>query len=74
MKSPAAEWVLGIGYLAVLDGIRAHGEADEDTLSEVVRGYVARHPSGQRIFATVLLAGGIGLYRHIVNPINKEKS
>lgn len=73
MKSPAAEWVLGIGYLAVLDAIRARGEADEDTLSEVVRANVSRHPNGQRIFAAVLLAGGITLYRHIVDPLNKEK-
>lgn len=37
MQSPPAEWVLGIGYLAVLDYLRARGEADGNTLSECTR-------------------------------------
>ena len=72
MKSPAAEWTLGIGYLAVLDLIRAHGEADADTLSEVLRNLVARHPNGERLFAAGLLVGSIALYRHIVDPLKES--
>lgn len=72
MKSPPAEWALGIGYLAAIDLVRAHGEADDDTLSEVIRGHVARHPHGERLFAAVLLASGLWFHRHIVNPL-KEK-
>lgn len=74
MKSPAAEWVLGIGYLGVLDAIRAHGEADQDTLSEVVRDLVARHPHGHRIFAALLLIGGVGLFKHIVDPLKEKRT
>ena len=73
MKSPGAEWVLGIGYLAAIDVIRARGEADDDTLSEVIRGHVARHPHGERMFAVAVLATGIWFHRHITAPL-KEKS
>lgn len=72
MKSPAAEWTLGIGYLAVLDIIRAHGDPDDDTASEVIRGLVARHPHGHRLFAGALLVGSIALYRHIVDPLKEN--
>lgn len=65
MQSPPAEWALGIGYLAVLDYVRSRGDADGDTLSEVVRGYVDRHPAGRPAFAAALTTGSLILYRHI---------
>lgn len=73
MKSPAAEWTLGIAYLGTLDLLRARGEADEDTLSEVIRAGVARHPAGRHALAAVLAVGSLAFYRHIVDPL-KEKS
>lgn len=72
MKSPAAEWTLGIAYLGTLDLLRARGEADDDTLSEVIRGLVARHPLGSHALAVALAAGSVAFHRHIVNPL-KEK-
>lgn len=72
MKSPGAEWVLGIGYLAALDVIRAHGEADDDTLSEVLRGHVARHPHGKRLFAAAVLSLGIWFHQHITSPLKEQ--
>lgn len=69
MKSPAAEWTLGIAYLAALDYMRARGEADDDTLSEVIRGLVARHPRGSQALAVALAAGSVAFHRHIVNPL-----
>lgn len=72
MKSPGAEWVLGIGYLAAIDVIRAHGEADSDTLSEVIRDVVGKHPHGERLFAVALLASGIWFHRHITTPLKEN--
>lgn len=72
MKSPGAEWVLGIGYLAALDIIRAHGDPDDDTLSEVVRGYVASHPAGRHALAAALAVGSLTFYRHIVDPLKEQ--
>lgn len=37
MQSPPIEWSVWIGSLVLIDYIRAQGEADKDTLSEVVR-------------------------------------
>lgn len=74
MKSPPAEWALGIGYLAALDLLRAHGEADQDTLSEVIRVAVDRHPLGRHALAFGLAAGSIAFFHHIVDPLIKEKS
>ena len=69
MHSPPMEWGLGIGYLALLDALRARGEADEDTLSEVVRSLVARHPLGRYVLAAGLAGGSVAFWRHIVNAI-----
>lgn len=69
MQSPPAEWALGIGYLVILDLIRAHGDADKDTLSEVIRDTVARHPRGRPLFAIAVAAGALGFYRHIDRPL-----
>lgn len=71
MQSPPAEWVLGLSYLALLDYLRARGDADGDTLSEVVRDLVARHPRGETIFTGVVVLGGYALHRHIVNPLRR---
>ena len=73
MQSPPAEWILGISYLAILDWLRSRGEADGDTLSEVTRDVVARHPRGEQIFTGVLLLGGYALHRHIVNPLRRPR-
>lgn len=72
MKSPAIEWSLGIGYLAALDYLRARGEADSDTLSEVCRDLVARHPLGHHALALALAAGSIAFHRHIVQPLKEQ--
>lgn len=72
MQSPAAEWTLGIGYLLALDYIRARGDADDDTLSEVVRGIVAKHPLGSHALAAALVAGSYAFHRHIVVPLKEQ--
>ena len=69
MKSPGAEWVLGIGYLAAIDIIRAKGDPDDDTISECLRAVVERHPQGQRMLAAALVVGGVGFYKHICDPL-----
>lgn len=71
MKSPPAEWALGIGYLAVLDLIRAHGEADQDTLSECLRAVVARHPNGHHLFAAAVAVSAYAFHRHICDPLKE---
>lgn len=72
MKSPAAEWTLGIAYLGTLDYLRARGEADDDTLSEVIRGLVKRHPLGHHALAAALAVGSLAFYRHIVEPLKEQ--
>jgi hypothetical protein len=67
MNSPPLEWTMGIGYLAVLDYVRSRGDADGDTLSEVVRDAVRRHPRGEQAFTVALFAGAYILRRHILN-------
>ena len=68
MQSPPLEWTLAIGHLAALDYIRARGEADSDTLSEVIRGYVDSHPAGRAIFTTALTGAAVIFWRHILRP------
>lgn len=70
MHSPPVEWTLAVGHLAVLDYLRSRGEADADTLSEVVRNAVARIPHGELVLAAALAGGSIWFYRHIVNPLH----
>lgn len=65
MHSPPMEWTLAIGHLVVLDVLRARGEADRDTLSEVVRDVVERTPYGRTLFGAAVAAGGLVLHRHI---------
>jgi hypothetical protein len=69
MQNPAAEWGLAIGHLAVLDYLRSIGDADHDTLSEVVRNTVSRHPRGRLMFAGALTVGAVVLHEHIVRPL-----
>ena len=71
MQSPPAEWALAIGHLAVLDYLRSRGDADHDTLSEVTRNLVARHPHGRSLFTAALFVGGIALHEHIVRPLRE---
>lgn len=66
MHSPRIEWTLGVGYLAVLDYVRARGEADGDTASEVIRELMDRHPLGRVAFTATYTAGAIALWRHLV--------
>ena len=66
MQSPPLEWTLGIAYLAAIDYIRSRGEADGDTLSEVARNFVRRHPRGDLLFGVGLYVGAEALRRHIV--------
>lgn len=72
MQSPPMEWTLGIGYLAALDYLRSRGEADHDTLSEVVRNGVRRVPHGEAVFTVALLGGTVWFHRHIVKPLRVE--
>jgi hypothetical protein len=66
MQSPRAEWVLAIGHLAVLDYLRARGEADSDTLSECVRDIIDGHPLGRVAFTATYATGAFVLWRHLV--------
>jgi hypothetical protein len=66
MQSPPVEWTLGIGYLALLDYLRSRGDADGDTLSEVVRDAMRKHPQGERIFTAGLIVGAFALREHII--------
>jgi hypothetical protein len=70
MQSPSAEWTLAIGHLAVLDYLRARGDADHDTISEVTRNLVARHPRGEAIFTAALIGGALWFHAHIVRPLH----
>lgn len=68
MQSPKVEWTLFVAHFAVLDYIRARGEADHDTASEVIRGYVDSHPAGRAIFTTALTGAAVIFWRHILRP------
>lgn len=70
MQSPSAEWTLAIGHLALLDYLRARGDADADTISEVVRDLVARHPRGEALFTAGLIGGALWFHQHIVRPLH----
>jgi hypothetical protein len=71
MQSPRAEYLLfGAGF-AAFDYMRARGEADGDTLSEVTRDLVARHPHGPAIFTVLLFGACAGFRRHILGPLRE---
>ena len=70
MRSPRAEWSLGIGYLALVDILRDRGEPDGDTLSEVTREVFRVHtPRGRLTWLAFLVAGGVILDRHICKEV-----
>lgn len=71
MQSAPTEWLLFGAHLIALDVIRARGEADHDTASEVVRALVARHRLGPAIFTTALAGGALWFHRHILGPLEK---
>ena len=65
MQSPHAEWPALIGALAFVDYLRARGEADGDTASEVLRDTFARHPQGRHLFTLTWAAFAFWFWRHI---------
>ena len=69
MQSPPAEYFLFGLHFAALDYLRARGEADADTLSEVIRDQVARHPAGPAVFLLGLAAASAGFAVHILRPL-----
>lgn len=70
MRSPRAEWSLGIGYLVLVDILRDRGEPDGDTLSEVTREVFRVHTTrGRLTWLTALVAGGFLLDRHICKEV-----
>lgn len=72
MQSPPKEWLLFGIHAALLDYMRAKGDADSDTLSEVVRNAVARHPHGRVVFTAGLAVGAVVLHEHIVRPLRQH--
>ena len=56
MKSPAAEWTLGIAYLGTLDLLRARRRAHRAVDAALV----------------ALAAGSVAFHRHIVNPLKEK--
>lgn len=68
MQSPRAEWALALGCLGVVDYLRSRGEADGDTLSEVVRDLINSHPLGRPVFTGLYAAGAVVLWRHFTKP------
>lgn len=70
MHSPPIEWTLWVGNLAAMDYLRSRGEADHDTLSEVVRNGVEKVPHGEALFTVVVVAGAAGFWRHIIRPLH----
>lgn len=72
MQSPPAEWLIFGAHFAALDYLRSKGDADHDTLSEVVRNAVARHPMGRRCFRVALVVGAVVLHEHIDRPLRRE--
>lgn len=70
MHSPPIEWTLFVGNLAVVDYLRSRGEADHDTLSEVVRNGVEKVPHGEALFTVAVISGAVWFRRHILRPLH----
>lgn len=73
MQSPPAEWVLFGAHFAVLDYMRARGEADADTASEVIRDLVARHRHGPALFLLALAGSSAAFAVHILRPLAADR-
>ena len=66
MQSPPMEWSVWLAALGTIDYLRSRGDADGDTISEVTRNLVRRHPRGDLIFNIGIFVGAEMLRRHIV--------
>ena len=67
MQSPPLELVLDVGHITARNLLRCTGEADEDTISEIVRGIVDRAGVlGPLAFTVGLYAGAECFRRHIL--------
>ena len=67
MQSPPLELVLDLAHMAARNLLRAQGEADFDTISEVTRDAVDRlGDAGPLIFTAALFAGAECFRRHIL--------
>lgn len=69
MQSPPAEWLIFGAHFVALDYLRHKGDGDGDTLSEVTRNLVAKHPRGRVLFSAALAVGAVALHEHIVRPL-----
>lgn len=70
MQSPPLELVLDVVHLGTRNLVRARGDADEDTISEITRGVVVRLGRWGPPLLTVSLYGICEIYRrHILNPL-----
>ena len=74
MQSPRIEWVFALTNLAALDHLRAHGEADGDTLSEVIDEAIKATRHGDLIFTVALFADAEAFRRHILCPVPQGSS
>lgn len=67
MQSPSLELVLDVAHIASRNLLRARGEADQDTISEVCRGVVDRLGDAGPLVLTAALYGGVEAFRrHIL--------
>lgn len=66
MQSPRIEWTLFAAHFIALDYLRARGEADSDTASEVCRhAFRVDTPRGRAAFTATLATGAVLFHRHI---------
>lgn len=72
MQSPPLELVIDVAHRAALNLLRARGEADADTISEVTRAVVERIPHGPELLAVGLAGLSAGFWWHIVKPLRPQ--
>lgn len=72
MQSPPLELVTDIGGALFKNLIRAQGEADHDTISEQLRGWVERTPYGEEMLAAACVAVPAAFFWHIVRPLRLQ--
>lgn len=68
MQSPPLELVLDVVHLASRNLYRNVGEADGDTISEIIRAAKDRIPYGDHVLAAILAGSAYGFWRHICRP------